>query len=231
MDVRVGTSGYAYKEWKGKFYPDDLVQKKFLAYYASRLRTVEINNTFYRVPKREVVRNWADAVPDGFSFVLKASMRITHKKRLKDAEEPLGWVVRSAKELGDKQGPMLFQLPPYLRKDIDRLKAFLRILPAGWRSAFEFRHESWFDEETYDVLKAHDVALVISETDELTPPVVATASYGYLRLRKEKYAKKELDAWEAAISDLPWEAVHVFFKHEDEATGPLVAEAFAKRFT
>ena len=184
MRRRVGTSGYAYKEWKGSFYPEDLPQKGFLGYYAERLETVEINNTFYRMPKAEVVRSWAEQVPDGFSFVLKATQRITHKKRLADAGDELEYVTRTARELGDKLGPMLFQLPPYLKKGVDRLKAFLAIVPDDIRAAFEFRHESWFDDEVYDALRAGGAALVWSDTEKLgEPPAVATAPFGYLAMR------------------------------------------------
>ena len=230
MDVLVGTSGYAYKEWKGRFYPEDLPATKFLAYYAGRLHTVEINNTFYRMPKRDVVKKWADTVPEGFSFVLKASQRITHKKRLKDCEDEVGFFTGNAQELGDKQGPLLFQLPPWLKKGTERLSEFLASLPDGLKAAFEFRHESWFDDEVYDALRGRDAALVISDTGKIEAPVVATAPYGYLRLRRESYSEADLDEWAARIEAQPWETAHVFFKHEDEATGPLMAEAFAKRF-
>ena len=230
MRVRVGTSGYSYKEWKGPFYPEDLPAAKMLSYYGERLKTVEINNTFYRMPKRETVRKWGEQVPDGFSFVLKASGRITHKKRLKDAGDELAYIVETAGELGDKLGPMLFQLPPFLRKDTERLSGFLELLPENWKAAFEFRHASWFDDEVYEALKARGCALVVSDTGDAEAPVVPTASYGYLRLRREKYEPDQLDAWAKTIREQPWEEVHVFFKHEDEGAGPRVAEKFEKLF-
>ncbi len=230
MRVRVGTSGYSYKEWKGPFYPEDLPAAKMLSYYGERLKTVEINNPFYRMPKRETVQKWGEQVPDGFSFVLKASARITHKKRLKDAGDELAYIVETAGELGDKLGPMLFQLPPFLRKDTERLSSFLELLPKDWKAAFEFRHASWFDDEVYEALKARGCALVVSDTGDAEAPVVPTASYGYLRLRREKYEPDQLDAWAKTIREQPWEEVHVFFKHEDEGAGPRVAEKFEKLF-
>ena len=231
MKILAGTSGYSYKEWKGSFYPEDLAAKKMLAYYAERLPTVEINNTFYRMPKKEVVAGWAEQVPDGFSFVMKASMRITHKKRLADAEDELGYVVSTARELGDKLGPMLFQLPPWLKLGVDRLKAFLATLPEGFLAAFEFRHESWFCDEVYDALKEGGAALVLSDSEKLgEPPVVPTTDWGYLRLRRPTYDAAALDAWAERVQAQPWKTAHVFFKHEDEGAGPKMAADFATRF-
>jgi uncharacterized protein YecE (DUF72 family) len=223
----VGTSGYSYDEWKGPFYPEDLPAKKMLAFYAERLDTVEINNTFYRMPKREVVRAWAEQVPEGFSFVLKAPQRITHKKRLDGVEEDLAYFAEASSELGAKQGPTLFQLPPYFRKDLARLRAFLALLPDGWRAAFEFRHASWFDEEVYGALRERGAALVVSDQDDApAPPVVATASWGYLRLRRTTYDGAALSAWAQRVSEQPWQGVWVFFKHEDAGAGPKLAAAF-----
>ncbi len=231
MRVLSGTSGYAYKEWKPDFYPEKLVQRKFLEYYAGRLSAVEINNTFYRMPKAEVVEGWAAQVPDTFSFVLKASQRITHKKRLVDCEDEVEYVTRTAMLLGDKLGPMLFQLPPWLRKDTERLAAFLAMLPDGFRAALEFRHESWFCDEVYDVLKARGAALVISQSDKAPdPPVVATAPFGYLRLRRTEYDDAARADWAERMRDQPWDEAFVFFKHEDDCAGPLMAEAFQGLF-
>ena len=232
MRVLTGTSGYSYKEWKGSFYPDDLPAAKMLAYYAERLQTVEINNTFYRMPKKETVQGWAETVPDGFSFVLKATNRITHKKRLKYCGDEVEYVTRTARELGDKLGPMLFQLPPFLRKDTERLQQFLKTLPKGWRSAFEFRHESWFEDDVYDALREGGAALVVSDTGKegLPAPIVPTADYGYLRLRRENYDAAALDDWAAQIRAQPWQEAHVFFKHEDAGAGPRMATDFLGRF-
>ncbi|MHC4959532.1 MAG: DUF72 domain-containing protein [Planctomycetota bacterium] len=231
MRTLTGTSGYSYKEWKGSFYPEDLAATKMLGYYAERLPTVEINNTFYRMPKASVVAGWGEQVPDGFSFVLKASMRITHKKRLADAQEELDYICSTARELGDKLGPLLFQLPPWLKKGVDRLKAFLATVPEDIRAAFEFRHASWFDDEVYDALREAGAALVVSDNEKLgRPPVVATAPFGYVRLRRPAYDAAALDEWAASLKAQPWESVHVFFKHEDDGAGPALAADFATRF-
>ncbi|MCK6461995.1 MAG: DUF72 domain-containing protein, partial [Planctomycetes bacterium] len=181
MRLRVGTSGYQYKEWKGPFYPEDMKEAGMLAYYAERLDACEINNTFYRMPKPETVRKWAGQTPDAFRFCLKAPQRITHVKRLADAAEDTAFFVASAKELGGKLGPSLFQLPPYLKKGADRLREFLALLPGGFPAAFEFRHDSWFDEEIFGILRERGAALVIAEDEEKAAPLVATAPFGYLR--------------------------------------------------
>ena len=188
MNYWVGTSGFSYKEWKGSFYPEDLSNDRMLAYYGERLNAVEINNTFYRMPKRTTLADWAGKVPEDFSFVLKASRKITHFKRLKDTQDELGYLVDVSSELGGRLGPMLFQLPPNLKIDVERLRDFVSLFPAGLRAAFEFRHDSWFTDETYTVLGDAGVALVTADmgTDE-SAEVVATARYGYLRLRREVY--------------------------------------------
>jgi len=230
MRVLAGTSGYSYKEWKGSFYPEKLAASKMLGFYAQKLPTVEINNTFYRMPTAKLLHGWADQVPEDFSFVLKASNRITHKKRLKDAEDDLAYFTDTARGLGPRLGPTLFQLPPYLRKDADRLRAFLDALPDGHKAAFEFRHRSWFDDEVYDALRSKGVALAVSDTGDTDAPVVPTANYGYLRLRRETYTPEQMRQWADTIKAQPWETAHVFFKHEDEATGPRAAAAFLELF-
>jgi uncharacterized protein YecE (DUF72 family) len=220
-----GTSGYAYKEWKGSFYPPDLTDAAMLGHYGSKLPAVEINNTFYRMPKESVVLTWADQVPDTFRFVLKASRRITHFGRLKGVESELEYFLRVSQALGDKRGPSLFQLPPNMKKDTERLQAFLALLPARWRAAFEFRHPSWFSDDVYDALKAHNTALCVAdqaEAEEATP-FVATADWGYLRLRREAYGPEELADWAGRISAQQWADAFVFFKHEDGAVGPRLA--------
>lgn len=227
MLVRAGTSGFAYKEWKGSFYPEALKNADMLPYYAERFASVEINNTFYRMPSEKVLGDWAAQVPAGFTFVLKASRQITHFKRLKeDAYEPLDYFCAQATTLGDRLGPVLFQLPPNLRKDVPRLTAFLERIPAGVRPAFEFRHPSWLDDETYDALRAADAALVIAQTEEEETPLVPTASWGYLRLRKVDYGEGEIEAWAERILAQPWRESYAFFKHEDEGTGPRLATRF-----
>ena len=230
MQVRVGTSGYAYKEWKGAFYPEKITAADMLRHYAEQLRTVEINNTFYRMPKREVVRRWREQVPPGFRFVLKSSGRITHKKRLKDVADDLGYLVRASEELGDMRGPTLFQLPPYLRKDVERLKQFLKELPEGWPGALEFRHDSWNDPEVLDAVREASCAVVLAHGGKIEPIREATAAFGYLRLRQPTYSEAELDEWEQFLRKQPWTEAYVFFKHEEDGAGPEMARAFGERF-
>jgi len=231
--IAVGTSGYAYKEWKGSFYPADLPADGMLRFYGSRFSAVEINNTFYRMPTEKVLVGWAADVPDGFTFVLKASQRITHRKRLKDAGEEVAYFLRTANVLGPKLGPTLFQLPPNLKQDLPRLVDFLSHIPDTWRAAFEFRHASWLDDEVFAALKARNAALVIADTDpeegETEPlriPAVATADWGYLRLRRAEYTKADLERWATTITSQPWKDAFVFFKHEEAGAGPRLAEEF-----
>ena len=225
----VGTSGYSYKEWKGTFYPDDLPASKMLPFYATHFGSVEINNTFYRMPEEKTVAKWAGEVPDGFTFVLKAPQRITHQKKLAGVEDDVRHFFEVANTLGSKSGPALFQLPPYFRKDVTRLRDFLALVPRDRRVCLEFRHESWLDEEVHAVLREHDAALCAADTDEVEDPeslLVATASWGYLRLRRTEYSDEQLAAWASRIARQTWSDAYVFFKHEDEGKGP----AFAKRF-
>ena len=232
MHVHVGTSGFAYKEWKGGFYPDKIAADAMLPAYATRLTTVEINNTFYRMPKESVLTGWASQVPPEFRFVLKASQRITHFARLGDDDGALDYFLRVASVLGSQLGPTLFQLPPNMKKDLPRLEEFLARLPHRWRAAFEFRHPSWFEADTYAALRARDAALVHAEDDEGETPLEPTASWGYLRLRRLRYTAEELAERATRIRPLPWQEAFVFFKHEEGApalsgTGPLAAQAFA----
>jgi uncharacterized protein YecE (DUF72 family) len=229
MRVIVGTSGYSYKEWKGTFYPEDLPAAKMLPYYAQHFGSVEINNTFYRMPEEKTLTKWASEVPDEFMFVLKAPQRITHQKKLAGAEDDVRHFLDVARVLGSKLGPLLFQLPPYFRKDLDKLRAFLALVPTESRVALEVRHDSWLADDVYDALRGHDVALCISDTDEVPDPdrlIVPTASWGYLRLRRTEYPGATLDEWAERVLRQSWSDAYVFFKHEDEGKGP----AFAKRF-
>lgn len=230
MRHHIGTSGYSYKEWCGPFYPEGTKPPEMLGYYAGQLKAVEINNTFYRMPKREVLEGWAAQVPEEFRFILKVTRRITHFKRLKEsAAEELTYVLETSAALGDRRGPMLFQLPPNFKQDAERLRAFLELFPEGFRAAFEFRHPSWYDDETYEILSAKDVALVIADTgDESDPPFTATAGHGYLRLRREAYTDAELETWAKRIADQKWTDSFVFFKHEDAGAGPRMAKRFEK---
>ena len=226
MQIYAGTSGFSYKEWKGRFYPEDLPNTGMLGYYSERLPAVEINNTFYRLPKESVLEGWASQVPEPFRFVIKASRRITHFKRLKGAEDETGYLLRTVGLLGDKLGAVLFQLPPNMKQDLERLEAFLKGLGDPGRAAFEFRHASWFEEGTYDCLRAHGAALCTADTDEEDAEIVRTAPWGYIRLRKKGYGEGELARWAANVRDAGWERAFVFFKHEDEADGVVAAQRF-----
>jgi uncharacterized protein YecE (DUF72 family) len=229
MNLFVGTSGYSYKEWKGNFYPEDLPAKEMLAYYAQRLPAVEINNTFYRLPQPTMIENWKEQVPESFRFSIKATQRITHIKRLKNCTEETKYLIETAKLLGERLGVVLFQLPPNSKQDAERLREFLECLPAETRVAFEFRHESWLGDETFDLLHAKNSALVISDTDEKPlSSITGTADWGYLRLRRTSYAKKDLRDWMKRIQQQTWKDAFIFFKHEDEGVGPKLAAQFLK---
>lgn len=231
MRAFVGTSGYAYKEWKGEFYPEDLPQERMLEYYGSQLNSVEINNTFYRMPRESVLRDWGEQVDSDFRLVLKASRRITHFKRLRDTEDELGYLIETSSVLGQKLGPMLLQLPPNFKKDVPRLQSFLSQLPPKWKAAMEFRHESWFDDETFDTLRETNVALVLADTDDgVEVPMVPTANFAYLRLRRSNYSNEALEEWHDRIAEEDWKDVFVFFKHESAATGPSYAREFRQLF-
>jgi uncharacterized protein YecE (DUF72 family) len=224
MKLHVGTSGFSYKEWKGSFYPKDLKAADMLRYYAERFDTVEMNNTFYRMPKAENIAAWAAEVPAHFRFVIKASQRITHFQRLKDCGESIKILLRVSAELKDRLGPLLFQLPPNLKKDMPRLREFLTLLPSDRRVAFEFRHESWLDEEVFQLFRDQNIALCIAEADDgVEVPFVSTADWGYVRLRMLEYNDTELQARIKLLRGQKWTEAYVFFKHEDEARGPKMA--------
>lgn len=232
MDLFTGTSGYAYKEWKGSFYPEKMKNSEMLPFYASHFRACEINNTFYRMPAETVLLQWMEQVPPSFRFVLKAPQRITHFTRLKEeSREPLEYFAKTARTLGAQLGPVLFQLPPNLKVDVARLQAFLGFLPADIRAAFEFRHASWFDDAVFDALRAHGAALCIADTDdEQTPKVATTTEWGYLRLRRVEYAAGELNEFARWVAAQSWKETYVFFKHEDAGTGPRLAKQFDEIF-
>lgn len=227
MNLHVGTSGYCYKEWRGTFYPEDLPEKKMLRFYSERFRTVEINNTFYRMPKPSVLEGWAAEVPPDFKFVLKGSQRITHFQRLKDTDGSVEYLLKVASALGPKLGPLLFQLPPFLKKDLPRLRDFLALLPGDRPAALEFRHQSWFDDEVFATLREHRAVLCIAEAEnDLEIPFVSTADWGYLRLRRPDYGDRELEAWGVRVRQQGWRDAFVFFKHEEEGKGPRMASRF-----
>jgi uncharacterized protein YecE (DUF72 family) len=224
-----GASGYSFKEWKGAFYPRDLKSEAMLGWYSERLPTVEINNTFYRIPATSVLESWAEATPELFRFAIKASRRITHIARIKveSAAESLAFLYRNLEALGAKRGPVLFQLPPNLKKDLPRLNAFLQLLPADHRAAFEFRSETWFGDDVYDALKRAGAALCLSEReDNAPPPLVETAPWGYVRLRLEVYSDHDLKQWARRLEATSWGQIHVYFMHEP--TAPAYAHALMR---
>jgi uncharacterized protein YecE (DUF72 family) len=225
MEIRAGTSGYSYKEWKGSFYPAKIAPADMLAYYAERLSAVEINNTFYRMPRREVVESWAKSVPETFRFAVKVNQRITHRKRLAGVEEELDYLLEQLAPLGDRLGLLLVQLPPNLPADLVRLERFLDHLRARACAAFEFRHASWLAEPVLTCLRDRGAALVAAETDDAPPTLHETCRFGYLRLRRTDYRAGDLADWAARVRALAWDEAWVFFKHE--VSGPALAAEFA----
>ena len=228
MSYYIGTSGYNYPEWRGTFYPEKFSTDKMLAYYAERFPTVEINNTFYRMPKEELLERWAQEVPESFAFTLKAPQRITHLKRLKGVEADVAELTRRAAVLGPRLGMLLFQMPPSLRKDIPRLRDFLGALPPGQRAALEFRHDSWHDDEVYAALRERGAALCVAETDEGCTPFVCTSDEIYMRLRRTNYGESDLRAWADRLASQPLARAWIYFKHEDEALAPRFAQQMAE---
>jgi uncharacterized protein YecE (DUF72 family) len=228
VKLLAGTSGYAFKEWKGAFYPKELKDDGMLGYYASKFPAVEINNTFYRLPRTQVLLDWAAQVPETFTFALKASQRITHHARLKEESADLvDYLLKNTAALGSRLGPILFQLPPNLKKDANRFRGFLGLLPSDRRYVFEFRHESWFDDEIFDAMRERDIAMCIMEQDEFKCPVVSTASWGYLRLHKLDYDDAALAEWARYVTGQAWKQAYVFFKHDEGAgSGPPAVTTF-----
>ncbi|HEX7078449.1 MAG TPA: DUF72 domain-containing protein [Candidatus Eisenbacteria bacterium] len=229
VQAKIGTSGYSYAEWKGNFYPEKMAAKDMLRYYAERFPTVEINNTFYRMPTEKLLSGWAEQVPESFTFVIKAPKRITHDKRLKECADLLAYLLQTTSTLGARLGPLLFQLPPNFKKDVPRLQAFFDDMAERRRVAFEFRHASWFDDEVFDLLKAQRAALCVADTgEEPVAPLVATTDWGYLRLRREDFSDKDLRDWARRIREQPWNDAYVFLKHEEEGKGPKLASKLMK---
>lgn len=227
MDLYVGTSGFSYKEWKGSFYPEKIPAKEMLGYYASRLPAVEINNTFYRLPQKSMLENWKEQVPEGFRFSVKASQKITHFKRLNGVLDETNYLLDTAAALGDRLGPILFQLPPNMKKDLPRLEAFLNGLPNGTKATWEFRHPTWLEDDVLELLSRNNHALCIADTDDMpVTHVDKTADWGYLRLRRVNYSDENLAEWLQRVRDQNWREAFVFFKHEDEGTGPRLAGEF-----
>ena len=227
MKIYVGTSGYGYKEWKGKFYPEKISPKEMLRFYSKRLTAVEINNTFYHMPTEGVLASWAEQVPDDFVFALKAPQVITHLKRLRNVGEETEYLFRTLSILDRKLGPVLFQFPGSFRADLDALEDFLGLIPGNMSWAFEFRSPSWFDGEILGILRKKGCSLCIADTDENpATEIINTATWGYLRLRRSDYTDAALSQWIGRILSQKWERAFVFFKHEDEAKGPEMAIRF-----
>ncbi|HEV2805642.1 MAG TPA: DUF72 domain-containing protein [Chthoniobacterales bacterium] len=226
MNYWIGTSGFQYAEWKGTFYPDDLAASKMLAFYAERFTTTEVNYTFRRIPSPKTIQNWYDGTPERFKFSLKAPQKVTHFAKLRNCGDTMRYFCQVISDLEAKLGVVLFQLPPNFKKDTGVLAAFLEEVPAGLRAAFEFRHASWFDEEVFAVLNARNIALCINDSADLSAPVVATADYGYLRLRREDYTDGDMERWAATIreNEKVWPDVFVYLKHEESGMGPRLAK-------
>jgi uncharacterized protein YecE (DUF72 family) len=221
--VHVGTSGYSYPEWRGSFYPERFPPARMLPFYAERFHTVELNNTFYRMPTPGAIAAWAQDSPAGFLFALKVPRRITHIARLRDVAEPFRHLLDTVGALGAKLGPLLLQLPPTFRKDLARLDDCLTLAPRGVRLAVEFRHASWLDDELCALLRSRNAALCVADTEEDTTPVIPTADFGYLRLRDRAYEPAELAAWARIAGRPEWRDAFVYFKHEESGTGPALA--------
>ena len=219
-------SGFAYKEWKGLFYPKDIAHGDMLGYYATQFPVVEINSTFYRMPSEKVLLDWAGQVPEGFSFCIKGSRRITHNNRLQDVQSLVEYLLQTVSVLGGKRGPLLFQIPPTFKKDLPRLEAFLQLMPRNLRVALECRHTSWFDEEVSALLRTRSVALVVAEQEDWLTPIIPTAPWGYLRLHRPGYTDDALRTWLEQIRAQPWTEAYVFFQHEEEIAGPEIGVRF-----
>jgi uncharacterized protein YecE (DUF72 family) len=229
MRILAGASGYSFKEWKGSFYPDTMKPEEMLPFYSARLPTVEINNTFYQMPKTAMLENWVKCTPGSFRFAIKASRRITHLSRLKppEAMSSVAYLYQQLAALGDKRGPVLFQLPPNLKKDLPRLAEFVKCLPTDHRAAFEFRNDEWFADDVYDLLKSIGASLCLSEReDNAPPPLVETAPWGYVRLRLENYSDADLQQWAQKLKATGWREAHVYFMHEP--TAPAYAQTLMR---
>ena len=226
MNFWVGTSGFQYPEWKGTFYPHDLPAAKMLPFYAELFATTEINYTFHRIPSAKTIENWCRLTPENFKFALKAPQQVTHFAKLRGCDDTLTYFYKIISGLGPRLGPVLFQLPPFLKKDVALLADFLRCFPVGMRAAFEFRHASWFDDEVFAQLKAHNVALCLAESDSLITPFIITADFGYLRLRREDYTKADVARWAEILKtqECNWSDIFAYFKHEESGIGPKLAD-------
>jgi len=230
VNTWIGTSGFQYTEWKGNFYPEDLPTAKMLPFYAERFSTTEINYTFHRIPAPKTIDNWKKLTPDGFRFALKAPQKITHWSKLRDCGDTMRYFHDVVSGLGAKLGPVLFQLPPNFKKDLFVLGDFVNGLPSGMRAAFEFRHESWFGDDVWEIFQSRNISLCIAETEDFETPKVVTADYGYLRLRREDYAPADVERWTEFAREhrARWSDVFVYFKHEEAGIGPKLAMQMMK---
>jgi uncharacterized protein YecE (DUF72 family) len=226
MSHWIGTSGFQYTEWKGNFYPEDLSTAKMLPYYAERLNTTEINYTFHRIPSTKTIDNWNKLTPAQFRFALKAPQKITHWSKLRECGDTMRYFHDITSALGEKLGPVLFQLPPNFKKDAFVLADFVNGLPEKSRAAFEFRHESWFADDVWEIFRARNVALCLNETAEFAAPKIATANFGYLRLRREDYTPSDVERWAAFVGEqrANWSDTFIYFKHEEAGMGPKFAK-------
>jgi uncharacterized protein YecE (DUF72 family) len=227
MKLHVGTSGFGYREWKGKFYPENITPRAMLRFYSERLGAVEINNTFYHMPAESTLHSWAGQVPDDFVFALKGPQVVTHLKRLRNVDEETGHLFRTLTVLEEKLGPVLFQFPGSFHADLPALQYFLALIPDGISCAFEFRSPSWLSDEILTLLRERGYSLCVADTDENpAKEIVSTASWGYLRLRRSDYGPADLSRWLERIRAQKWKRAFVFFKHEEEAKGPEMAMRF-----
>ncbi len=225
MNLWIGTSGFQYKEWKGTFYPETMPTARMLPYYAERFSTTEINYSFHRIPSAKTIEGWYQATPERFKFSLKAPQTVTHFAKLRNCGDTMRYFHQVICDLETKLGCVLCQLPPALKKDAALLSSFLGEMPDGMRAAFEFRDPSWFDDETYELLRGKNLALCIADSEKLATPDVATADYGYLRLRREDYQGADIARWADAIKAKAsvWSDAFVYFKHEESGIGPKLA--------
>jgi len=232
MNLWIGTSGFQYPEWKGTFYPEDLPVAKMLPFYSERFSTTEINYTFRRIPNARTIENWRKLTPEKFRFSLKAPQKITHFAKLRDCDDTLTYFYKVISALGQRLGSVLFQLPPFLKKDVTLLSDFLRCFPDGMQAAFEFRHASWFDDEVFAQLRAHNAALCVTESEKLSTPIIATADFGYLRLRRGDYVAADIARWTETIRahEDNWSNAFVYFKHEESGIGPQLADEMLKLY-
>lgn len=230
MKTWVGTSGFQYSEWKGRFYPEKLSKAKMLGFYSSVFNSTESNYTFRSIPSAETIARWVAETPEEFRFSLKAPQRVTHFSKLKECREVMKAFNSSIKGLGGKMGPILFQLPATFKADEKLLREFLKSMPKRLKMAFEFRHDSWLTEKTYSILADKNVALCWADSEEFSVPKVVTADFGYLRLRRKNYTKSALkkSADDVRKRSDEWKEAFVFFKHEETGTGPKFARRFSE---